>query len=98
MKVMQVVGKPGVKWTGQLQEKERSLRNKGTTLVRVARHKWRHKRHPGTISWDESVPGVLVAKIWTRIDGEEWQILNSFLGYLNRHFGDDIQSIAIHFR
>ena len=98
MKILQAISSSGERWTGRLQRKERSLREKGTTLYRDSKHKWKHTSYPGWIAWEEPVSGMLVARIQTHAEGQEWQILNAFLGYLNRHFGKDIESIQIYYR
>ena len=41
---------------------------------------------------------LLIAEIRTKVKAHEWQILEAFIGYLDRHLGEQIESIAIHYR
>ena len=98
MKIIHVVPKPGLKLKSELKQKERTLRGKGTTFYRESEGKWKHEVYAGWINWDEGYGGSIVAEIKSRKKEAEWQILHAFIGYLERHFSDDIESISINFR
>ena len=100
MKLVQVVPRRDaeVKLKTLLNAKERELRNKGTTLVRTKTGKWCHTKYPGWIKWEETPGGLLVAEVRSRKPEAEWQLLSSFVGYLERHFADSIESITILYR
>jgi hypothetical protein len=97
MKIVQVVPSSGIKRSLKqlIKEKERSLRGKGTTFVRDGEGRWTHETYPGWINWEETHGGVVVAELRTKKDGAEWQLTQAFVGYLNRHFGEHIDSISI---
>ena len=99
MKVLEVVprrdSKKGLKTL--LNEKERELRGSRTTFYRHRAGRWRHKAYSGWIKWDQSMGGALVAEIQGR-EGMEWQLMQAFVGYLDRHLGDHIESITIRYR
>src|SRR3989442_11696926 len=78
-----------------LKEKERALRGTSTAFHRQREGRWVHVKHPGWINWDEGIGGVLVAEIGTKVEGAEWQLLQSFIGYLDRHFSKHIESVSI---
>jgi hypothetical protein len=42
--------------------------------------------------------GILIAEIRTKVKDHEWQILDAFIGYLDRHLGEQIDSISIYYR
>jgi len=100
MKLLQVIPKAGIarKLKTQLNAKERELRGRGTTLVRQKAGRWVHKSYHGWITWDEAVGGILVAEVQSRAPETEWQLLRAFVGYLERHFADSIESIVITYR
>lgn len=100
MKILQVVPKPGNKSSlkALLKAKERSLRGSSTTFVREREGRWVHKKHPGWIIWDEARGGILVAEVRTKKDGAEWQLLQAFVGYLDRHMGSYVDSVSITYR
>ncbi len=78
-----------------LNETERRLRGKGTTLIRERAGRWAHTNYHGWINWDIAKGGVIVAEIQSRKPQAEWQLLQAFIGYLNRHLGDYIDTIII---
>jgi hypothetical protein len=100
MKILQVVPTTGnaSKLKTLLKKKELSLRGKGTTFYREREGRWKHERYPGWIKWDQSIGGFLVAEVNTKKEGSEWQLLQAFIGYLDRHLGGYIESISIFYR
>jgi hypothetical protein len=100
MKVLLVTPRvdAGVNLTSELKRTERRLRGRGTTLMRVGAGKWKHVSYPGWIKFAAVPGGILVAEIQTRQEDNEWQLLQSFIGYLDRHLGEYIESIAIQYR
>jgi hypothetical protein len=99
-KIVQVVPKLKAKskLKALLKDKERELRGSRTTLYRDGEGWWKHKTYPGWIKWDEAAGGLLIAEIKTKKSGAEWQLLQAFIGYLDRHLGQNIESISIHYR
>lgn len=100
MKILQIVPKPDSDESlkALLKRTERQLRGGATAFVRRREGRWVHVKHPGWITWDETKGGILVAEIHTRVDDHEWQLLQSFIGYLDRHLGDHIETITITYR
>ena len=100
MKTIRVVPVAGSKTSlkSALKNKERELRGSKTTFKRKREGRWVHVKYPGWITWDEAKGGILVAKVHTRSEGSEWQLLRSFIGYLDRHLGDRIDSVTISYR
>jgi len=100
MKILQVIPRANkkAKLKALLKATERELRGGTTTFVRQREGRWKHKKYPGWISWDEAQGGVLVAEVKT-LDGKgEWQLLQAFIGYLDRHLADYIESVSITYR
>jgi len=100
MKILQVIPRRAnkKKLKTLLISKERELRGKGTTFRRQRAGRWFHVRHPGWINWDEASGGILVAEVQSRAADSEWQVLQAFIGYLDRHLSDYIESITITYR
>jgi hypothetical protein len=100
MKILQVVPKTGNQASLKtlLKNKERELRGKGTAFTRKGEGRWVHVKYPGRINWEEAKGGLLIAEIQTKKEGAEWQLLQSFIGYLERHLGEHIASITITYR
>ena|ERR1051325_6565659 len=100
MKILQIVPKAESlsKLKTLLKKKELSLRGKGTTFYREREGRWKHVNYAGWINWDQGLGGILVAEVNTKKEGSEWQLLQAFIGYLDRHLGENIESISIHYR
>jgi hypothetical protein len=100
MKIIQVIpkAKNKVSLKSLLKKTERGLRDKGTTLIRYSEGKFVHAKYSGWINWEEAKGGLIVAEVQTRQEEGEWQLLQSFVGYLDRHLGDHIESISIIYR
>jgi hypothetical protein len=100
VKILQVVPRRenDVSLKRLLNEKERELRGRGTTFVRKKAGRWVHKNFYGWISWGEISGGILVAEIHSKAAEAEWQLLKAFIGYLDRHFAEEIESITITYR
>lgn len=81
-----------------LKAKERALRGSATTFVRQREGRWHHEKYRGWINWDEARGGVLVAEVRTLNQSVEWQLLQAFIGYLDRHLSSHIESISITYR
>ena len=100
MKILQVVPRRGNKKTLKtlLIQKERDLRGTRTTFHRQRAGRLWHSTYPGWINWDEASGGILVAEIQSRVKDGEWQLLQAFVGYLDRHLRDSIESLTIIYR
>jgi hypothetical protein len=100
MKIVQIVAteddKPTLKTL--LKETERNLRGRGTTFKRQKEGRWVHARYPGWINWDSTKGGILVAEVQSKKPDSEWQLLQAFIGYVDRHIGQYVQSINIIYR
>lgn len=100
MKIVQVMprGANSLSLKALLKAKERALRGTATTFIREREGRWVHKTYSGWINWEGTRGGILVAEVQTKKDGAEWQLLQAFVGYLDRHLGKYIESISIVYR
>ena len=96
-----VIPRKGTNIYNLLVQKELALRRKGQgTLHRVGAKKagagrWKHRTYAGSVRLQRCVGGTLAAVIQTRIASEQWQLLTSLVGFLDRHFREHIASITI---
>lgn len=80
--------------------KEVELRRKGRGTLhrsgprRRGREKWTHKTYSGRINLQRAVDGALAATVHSKPD-TEWQLLTSLIGFLHRHFREQIASVTI---
>jgi hypothetical protein len=100
MKILQVVPKLGTnsKLKPMLKNTERNLRGPHTTFHRMREGRWKHVKYAGWIQWDQAVGGLLVAEIQSKVKDHEWQVMDAFIGYLDRHLGEHIESISVYYR
>ena len=86
---------------GKLVKKEVELRNRntGTLHAKGAKKrneaKWTHKTYDGWIRFSGSLGGAVVAVIRSKNSPAEGDLLTSFVGFLHRHFREDILSMSI---
>ena len=84
-----------------LKKKELALRkkNQGTLHTvggrRKNRDKWKHKSYNGWILLQNCLGGVLVAEVKAIDASEEWQLLSSFIGFIDRHFRSELAGITL---
>jgi hypothetical protein len=80
---------------------EIGLRRKGTgTLHRSGakgkdRDKWVHSSYKGWVRFQRGLGGILVALVQSKSPEDEWMLLSSFVGFLDRHFRASISSINL---
>jgi hypothetical protein len=96
-----VIPRERVKLYNLLTKKEVALRKKNQgTLHRAGGKKagterWKHASYAGSISLQRCIGGTLAAVVQSKARQEEWQLLTSFVGFLDRNFRDRIATITI---
>jgi len=104
MKVIQIVPQEGLALYAALVKKEAELRkkNRGTFYRKAGKKrnssKWRHRAYPGWMNLERGLSEVVLAEIHAPAPDQEWQMLSAFLGFIDRHFGNRILGITIHYR
>lgn len=84
-----------------LVRKEVELRRKNRgTLHRSApkqhgREKWSHASYKGWITFEKSLGGVCVAAVQSRDPDAEWQLSQTFVGFVLRHFRAEVSSVYL---
>jgi len=102
MKVVHIVPRGKVRLYGAIVKKEASIRKNGRgTFFRAGRAtksatKWKHRRYKGSVDLAVGDDEQVTARV--RSPSEEWQMLSAFLGWINRHFGDDVTAVNIQYR
>jgi hypothetical protein len=105
IKLIQIVPKEDERLYGLMVKKEIELsrKNKGSFYRSASkehnRAKWTHKSYKGWIKLQRAEGEVVTVEIRSLSQSEdEWQIFHAFLGWLDRHFSDKIQSINVQYR
>lgn len=55
--------------------------------------KWKHVRFKGWITLERGRSEVVTAKVRS----PDWQLLAAFVGWVDRHFGDQVEAVTIQF-
>jgi hypothetical protein len=101
---VQIVPKTGFRLFGALVKKEIELgpRNQGTFFRSGQKKKnkarWSHKNYVGWLNIEQTVGEVVAIEVNTRgKEAADWQLLHAFVGFVARHFADQVESMHVHF-
>ncbi len=104
MRLIQIVPKKQFNLYGALVAKELELRRRNQGTFRQIGDKqknyakWNHKNYYGWLWLQKGLGGVVNVELQSRTeDDSEWQLLHAFLGFVDRHFADKVQSIHIQY-
>lgn len=104
MKLLQVFPRDQRRLYGAMIKKQAEIRRSGRGTFSRARARkrnaarWTHVRYKGSINFEPGVSQAVEVTIKSTDRGDEARLLSSFLGWLDRHFGDDLSSINIEYR
>ena len=104
MKRIQIVPRKGFNLYGAMVQKEIDLyKGKRGTFFRSApkqkqKARWAHKKFPGWIKLQRGTGGVVIAEVHSRSNpSNEWTLFRAFMGFIDRHYRDNIFSISIQY-
>lgn len=101
MRVVQVIAKPGCNnFISLVKQKQRELRQKKRgTFYPVKPNRWKHVSYGGYIDFFKASKDISLFELKKKSsEGNDWQLLHSFLGFLDRHFNENIESITVLYR
>ena len=104
MKILEIVPHHRTRLYGVLVAKEAAIRKSGRgTYSRVGRRslgsaRWKHKMYKGTVALSRGDAEVVTAKVRASTPEDERRLLSSFLGFVDRHSGDQVDTITIRYR
>jgi hypothetical protein len=103
MKSIEIVPRKGTRLFGAMVKKQADIRKSGRgTFTRVGARrasaaKWTHVRYRGSISLKPGQLEAVNAVIRSPERGDEARLMSSFLGWLDRHFGEQLTSVGIQY-
>jgi hypothetical protein len=56
--------------------------------------KWRHVRFKGWINLKRESSGAVTAQV----NSADWQLLSAFIGWVDRHFSNEVQAVTIRYQ
>jgi hypothetical protein len=104
MKVVEIIPRRRTPLYGTLVAKEADIRKRGRgTYIRVGRKtqgstRWKHKLYRGSVQLSRGDAEVVTAKVKATTAEDERKLLSSFLGFVDRHSGDKVDTITIQYR
>jgi hypothetical protein len=104
MKSVQIVPRAGTRLYDAMVRKQADIRKRGRgTFIRVGRRsakgaKWTHVRYKGSVTLGPAASDAVTAKIRSPERGDEARLTSSFLGWLDRHFGERISTVTIQYQ
>jgi hypothetical protein len=104
MKLLQIVPRDGTRLYSAMIRKQAEIRRSGRgTFLRAGARKrnaarWTHVRYKGSINLEPGPSQAVEAVIKSTDRGDEARLLSSFLGWLDRHFGEHLSSVNIEYR
>ena len=104
MKLLQIVPRDDTRLYGAMIRKQAEIRRSGRGTFSGARARkrnaarWTHARYKGSINLQPGPSQAVEAVIKSPDRGDEARLLSSFLGWLDRHFGEHLSSVNIEYR
>jgi len=104
MKLLEIVPHRNKPLFGTLVAKEAAIRKVGRgTYERVGRAaqgtaRWKHKKFRGSVQLNRGEGGGVTVKLRGSTPEDERKLLSSFLGFVDRHSGDQVDTITIAYR
>ena len=59
--------------------------------------RWKHRNYRGSVQLKRAASEVVTAKVQATTAEDERKLLSSFLGFVDRHSGDQVATITIHY-
>jgi hypothetical protein len=104
MKMLRIEPRGGTHLYGAMIRKQAEIRRAGRGTFsragarRRGRARWTHVRYKGSIALQAGAVDAVNVEIKSPERGDEARLLSSFLGWLDRHFGDELSSVNIEYR
>lgn len=104
MKLIQIVPRERLRLYGAFVKKQAEIHSKGRgTFSRVGRKtrdaaKWTHVKFRGSVDLRRAPSEVVTVRLRSSAAGNESKLLAAFLGWVDRHFGDQLSAVNIEYR
>jgi hypothetical protein len=102
MKLLQIVPRDGRRFYDSIVRKQDDIRKNGRGTFsrkgpkRANAAHWVHAKFTGSVDLARSA-NVVNAKVKSRNKADESKLCTAFLGWIDRHFGDDLASVTIQY-
>jgi hypothetical protein len=103
MKIVEITPRKKSALYAGLVKREAAIRRNGRGTfsrrgpARASTATWNHKRFKGSVSLKREAAELVTAKVRSPNSEDEGSLLKAFLGFVDRHFGDQVATITIHY-
>jgi hypothetical protein len=103
MKIVEITPRRKSALYSGLVKREADIRKKGRGTfarkgpMRAGTATWNHKRFKGAVRLTREDAELVRAKVSSRTPEDEGGLLKAFLGFVDRHFGNQVATITIHY-
>ncbi len=104
MKMLEILPSDRTHLYSAMMKKQAEIRRRGRGTFSRARAgkrnaaRWTHVRYKGSINLEPGPSAAVAAVIRSPDRGDEARLLSSFLGWLDRHFGEHLAAVNIQYR
>jgi hypothetical protein len=104
MRLLQIVPRDSRHFFSDIVEKQDDIRRNGRGTFtrkgpkRRGSARWTHAKFKGSVDLARGPSDVVTAKIKSRASGDEQKLASAFLGWIDRHFGDELVAVTINYR
>ena len=104
MKRLQIAPRAGKPLYGAMITKQAEIHRSGRgTFSRVGKRqrsqaRWKHAKYTGRVQLKSASAELVSVDINSPDKGDESRLLSAFLGWLDRHFGDQVSSVNIQYQ
>ena len=104
MKTVEIAPRKKLPLYGNLIKREAEIRRNGRGTFsrkgprRAGTTTWGHKRFKGTVSLKRGDAELVSARIRSATPEDEGSLLKAFLGFVDRHCGNQVATITIHYQ
>lgn len=104
MKTLEITPRDGRRFYDAIIKKQDDIHQRGrgtfsrTGAKRSNAAQWTHTKFKGSVNLARGTGETVSVKIKSRVKTDESKMLSAFLGWIDRHFGDRLQTVTIQYR
>jgi hypothetical protein len=104
MKTLEIMPRGDKRLYSAMVKRQAEIRRAGRgTFTRAGRKRagaarWKHVRYRGSIDLRRDASELVTVAIKSPDKGDEARLLSAFLGWIDRHFGDQVRTVNIRYQ
>jgi len=103
MKLLEIVPRGDRRLYSGIVKRQAEIPSPPGTFIRVGRRRagaarWKHVRYRGSIALRRDASEMVTVAIKSPDKGDEARLVSAFLGWIDRHFGDQVRTVTIRYQ